>query len=135
MSRSSLAPLYFRRVGASEFGHRPIGTAAFKFVRWDAANREVILDRNDEYWRTAFPKVEHLVYAYRDGERALAGLIEGRLDLIRRLNPRKTTQFMRLGAGRIVKAWLPQLVLGALCSSSMQGCSAQTSGSKLAPSS
>jgi peptide/nickel transport system substrate-binding protein len=106
-------PLYFRQIGPSEFGRHPVGTGAFKFVRWDAANREVILDRNDEYWRTSFPKVEHLVYAYRDGERALEELIAGRLDLIRRLNPRKTTQFMRLGAGRIVKAWLPQLVIGA----------------------
>ncbi len=39
-------------------------------------------------------------------------MIDGKLDLIRRLNPRKTTAFMRSGAGRVVKAWLPQLVLG-----------------------
>jgi ABC-type transport system substrate-binding protein len=28
------------------------------------------------------------------------------------LNPRKTTQFMQTGTGKVVKAWLPQLVLG-----------------------
>jgi hypothetical protein len=47
-----------------------------------------------------------------DQERALEGLTDGRLDIIRRLNPRKTTRFMRLGVGKVVKAWLPQLVLG-----------------------
>ena len=106
------APLEFRRVGAREFGHHPVGTGAFKFVSWDAEKREVSLDRNDDYWRATYPKIEHLVYAYMDQEHALDGLINGRLDLIRRLNPRRTTTFMRLGVGKVVKAWLPQLVLG-----------------------
>jgi len=48
-----------------------------------------------------------------DQEHALDGLANGRLDIIRRLNPRRTTTFMRLGVGKVVKAWLPQLVLGA----------------------
>jgi peptide/nickel transport system substrate-binding protein len=108
-----MAPLEFRRVGASEFGHHPVGTGAFKFVSWDADKREVILDRNDDYWRASYPKIERLVYAYMDQERALESLTDGRLDIIRRLNPRKTTRFMRLGVGKVVKAWLPQLVLGA----------------------
>jgi len=107
-----VAPLEFRRVGASEFGHNPVGTGAFKFINWDADKREVILERNDDYWRVSYPKIERLVYAYMDQERALEGLTDGRLDIIRRLNPRKTTRFMRLGVGKVVKAWLPQLVLG-----------------------
>jgi ABC-type transport system substrate-binding protein len=48
-----------------------------------------------------------------DQEHALEGLTNGHLDIIRRLNPRRTTRFMRLGVGKVVKAWLPQLVLGA----------------------
>ena len=91
----------------------PVGTGAFKFVNWDTDKREVILERNDDYWRVFYPKIERLVYAYMDQERALEGLSDGRLDIIRRLNPRKTTRFMRLGVGKVVKAWLPQLVLGA----------------------
>jgi peptide/nickel transport system substrate-binding protein len=106
------APLEYRRVGAREFGRHPVGTGAFKFVSWDAQNREVILDRNQDYWRASYPKIERLVYAYMDQEHALDGLTNGRLDIIRRLNPRKTTQYMRLGVGKIVKAWLPQIVLG-----------------------
>jgi peptide/nickel transport system substrate-binding protein len=105
-------PLQFRRVGPREFGHNPVGTGAFKFVKWDSQKREITLDRNEDYWRVSYPRIEHLVYAYMDQDQALDDLINGRLDLIRRLNPRKTTQFMRLGVGKIVKAWLPQLVLG-----------------------
>jgi len=105
-------PLQFRRVGPREFGHNPVGTGAFKFIKWDAQRREVTLDRNEDYWRAPYPRIERLVYAYMDQDQALDDLINGRLDLIRRLNPRKTTQFMRLGVGKIVKAWLPQLVLG-----------------------
>lgn len=107
------APLEFRRLGAREFGLHPVGTGAFKFAGWDAEKREVRLDRNNDYWRGSYPKIEHVVYAYMAPERALEALVEGRLDLIRRLNPRRTTTFMRLGVGKVVKAWLPQLVLGA----------------------
>lgn len=108
-----VAPLEFRRVGAREFGHHPVGTGAFMFVSWDAGKREVVLDRNEDYWRVPYPKIERLVYTYMDEERALDRLINGRIDIIRRLNPRRTTTFMRLGVGKVVKAWLPQLVLGA----------------------
>lgn len=107
-----VAPLEFRRLGAREFGRHPAGTGAFKFAGWDPDKREVRLDRNENYWRESYPKIEHLVYAYMDQERALEALADGRLDLIRRLNPRRTTTFMRLGVGKVVKAWLPQLVLG-----------------------
>jgi peptide/nickel transport system substrate-binding protein len=107
------APLEFRRVGAREFGRHPVGTGAFKLVSWDSEKRVVTLDRNGDYWRTSYPKIERLVYAYMDQDAALKGLTEGRLDIIRRLNPRRTTLFMRLGVGKVVKAWLPQLVLGS----------------------
>ncbi len=107
-----LPPRYFRQVGQAEFGARPVGTGAFRFVRWDAARRAVHMEANPDYWREGYPKVEKLVYSYMESETALEHLIDGKLDLIRRLNPRKTTQFMRTGAGNVVKAWLPQLVLG-----------------------
>lgn len=105
-------PRYFRQVGPTKFSARPVGTGAFRFVRWDGERREVHLEANPRYWREGYPKVERLVYAYMDSEKALDLLITRKLDLIRRLNPRKTTRFMRSGMGKIVKAWLPQLVLG-----------------------
>ena len=105
-------PKYFQQVSEASFGRKPIGTGAFQFVRWDGSRREIVLEANPRYWRKGYPKVRSIVYAYMDGEQALDLLIQGKLDLIRRLNPRKTTYFMQTGSGKIVKAWLPQLVLG-----------------------
>jgi peptide/nickel transport system substrate-binding protein len=107
-----LPPRYFKEVGASGFGERPVGTGAFRFERWDAARREVHLAANRDYWREGYPRLDGLVYVYAQPDHALDMLIRGKLDLIRRLNPRRTTQFMATGVGRVEKAWLPQLVLG-----------------------
>lgn len=107
-----MPPQYFRQVGPTAFGAHPVGTGAFRFERWNQERREIHMAANPSYWRRGYPKVERLVYAYMDAEQALARLIDRELDLIRRLNPRKTTEFMRTGAGRVVKAWLPQVVLG-----------------------
>jgi peptide/nickel transport system substrate-binding protein len=106
-------PRYFRQVGPAKFGKNPIGTGAFQFVRCDGKRREIHLEANPHYWRKGYPKVKDLIYTYMDSEKALELLIDGKLDLIRRLNPRKTTQFMQTGTGKVVKAWLPYPVLGA----------------------
>jgi peptide/nickel transport system substrate-binding protein len=103
---------YFRQVGANRFGEKPVGTGAFRFVGLDTERKEIHLEANPDYWRKGYPKVKHLIYAYKDSKKALELLIKGELDLIRRLNPRKTTQFMQTGTGNVVKAWLPFLVLG-----------------------
>ncbi len=108
-----LPPDYLRRVGEAEFGRHPVGTGAFRFESWDPKRREVRLVANPTYWRAGYPRVERVVYAYMDPATALERLITGELDLIRRLNPRRTTRFMETGAGRIVKAWLPQIVVGS----------------------
>jgi len=105
-------PRYFRQVGPAEFGKKPVGTGAFQFVRWDGKRREIHLEANPHYWQKGYPKVERVIYTYLDPQKALDFLIQGKLDLIRRLNPRKTTEFMQTGRGKIVKAWLPQIVLG-----------------------
>lgn len=104
---------YFRQVGPAEFGEHPVGTGAFRFVRWEGKRREIHLEANPRYWRKGYPKVKRLTYSYMDSAKALDLLMKGKLDLIRRLNPRKTTQFMQMGTGSVVKAWLPQLVVGA----------------------
>jgi peptide/nickel transport system substrate-binding protein len=107
-----LPPKYFRQAGQARFGSEPVGTGAFRFVRWDKAQREVVLESNADYWRHGYPKVSRVIYRYMSSEQALDGLTKGKVDLLRRLNPRKTTQFMETGSGKIVKAWLPQFVLG-----------------------
>jgi peptide/nickel transport system substrate-binding protein len=107
-----LPPKYFRQVGATEFGMSPVGTGPFRFAHWNKRRREVLLVANRQYWRPGSPKVSRVVYTYLNAETALQGLTQGKVDLVRRLNPRKTTEFMETGRGKIVKAWLPQLVLG-----------------------
>lgn len=107
-----LPPKYFRQAGAAGFGAQPVGTGAFRFVRWDKLRREVVLESNTRYWQKGFPKVTGVVYRYMNAAQAFDGLSQGGIDLLRRLNPRKTTQFMESGKGNIVKTWLPQLVLG-----------------------
>jgi peptide/nickel transport system substrate-binding protein len=107
-----LPPRYLQQVGEVEFGRQPVGTGAFRFVSWDPRRKEVRLAAYPRYWRDGYPKLDEVVYAYMPPDTALDRLIAGELDLIRRLNPRRTTQFMQTGTGRIIKAWLPQIVLG-----------------------
>lgn len=105
-------PKYIRRMGPKRFGDRPIGTGPFRFVQWDPDRREVHMAANDNYWQDGYPKIDRLIYAYIDRRLALEQLIAGDLDVIRRMNPRRTTQFMRTDTGTIVKAWLPHLMFG-----------------------
>jgi peptide/nickel transport system substrate-binding protein len=107
-----LPPRYWQDVGPEAFGARPVGTGAYQFVRWDGALRQVHLRAHPGYWRPGYPRVPTVVYAYMDAQRAFDMLARGELDLIRRLNPRKTTAFMQTGAGKVVKAWLPHVVVG-----------------------
>lgn len=105
-------PKYIRRYGPKKFAAKPVGTGPFRFVQWDSELREIRMASNDKYWREGYPKIDSLIYAYTSKQAALDQLIGGELDLIRRMNPRRTTQFMRTDTGSIVKAWLPQLMFG-----------------------
>ena len=107
-----LPPRYFREVGPRRFGAEPVGTGAFRFVAWDRMRREIKLEANRSYWRAGYPQIDGVVYAYMGSAEALDRLIAGDLHLIRRLPPRKTRRFMETDSGYIVKAWLPQLVIG-----------------------
>ena len=106
-----LPPKYFRQSGASvrRAAHRH-WTVPLRPLGYDA--REVRAGSESRVLAERYPKVSRVVYRYVGSEQALEELIDGSIDLLRRLNPRKTTQFMETGRGKIVKAWLPQLVLG-----------------------
>ncbi|MDJ0896462.1 MAG: ABC transporter substrate-binding protein [Alphaproteobacteria bacterium] len=108
-----LPPDYIAEVGERGFAANPVGTGAFKFRRWDAETREVFLDANPDYWRRGYPKVDEVVYAYMTPDEAFERLGRGEIDLARRINPRRAKSFLETGTGRVVKAWLPQIVIGA----------------------
>ena len=40
---------YYASCSADEFARNPVGTGAYKFVKWDAA-QQVVLEANEEYW-------------------------------------------------------------------------------------
>ncbi len=107
-----MPPRHIRRVGLRRFGAAPVGTGPFRFDAWDGDRREVRLTANERYWREGHPRIDELTYVYADADTAFARLVEGELDLIQRMNPRKTTQFMRSGVGDVVKASLPYVIFG-----------------------
>lgn len=49
-SRGSIVPkAYIEKVGAEEFGRKPIGTGAFKFDSWTAGDN-ITMVKNEDYW-------------------------------------------------------------------------------------
>jgi len=60
---STLLDVYIGPAGVTteRLGEAPIGTGPFKFVRWDR-NRQVVLDRNPDYWRPGLPCLDRLTF-------------------------------------------------------------------------
>ncbi len=60
---SSLVDVYMGPAGVTTeaLGERPVGTGPFKFVRWDR-NRQVVLERNPNYWRQGLPCLDRLTF-------------------------------------------------------------------------
>ena len=70
----------------TEFGKRPVGTGAFKFVEWKP-NQEVILEANPDYWGVK-PKVKRVVVRnIKDNSQRLAALKAGEIHAMEGLNP------------------------------------------------
>lgn len=60
---------------------KPLGTGAFKFVRYDESQEVVDLEAHDTYWEGA-PNIKHLrVKVLRDANTQQAELVAGRVDL------------------------------------------------------
>src|SRR2546429_363502 len=70
----------------TEFGKRPVGTGAFKFVEWKP-NQEVILESNPDYWGGK-PKVKRVVVRnIKDNSQRLGALKAGEIHAMEGLNP------------------------------------------------
>jgi peptide/nickel transport system substrate-binding protein len=76
-----LPPSYVKKVGAEEFGRKPVGTGPFKLREWEKDVR-VVLDANDAYWKGK-PKVRTLAFKPipEDASR-IAALQRGEVDII-----------------------------------------------------
>jgi peptide/nickel transport system substrate-binding protein len=62
-------------------GQKPLGTGAFKFVRYDESQQVVDMEANNDYWEGA-PNIKHLrVKVILDANTQQAELVSGRVDL------------------------------------------------------
>jgi len=55
-----ISPAAIKRGGAY-IARNPVGTGPFKFVNW-APGREIVVERNSDFWQTAEPRVDRIVF-------------------------------------------------------------------------
>ncbi len=72
----------FFDIGPDKFLRNPVGTGPFEFVRW-VSGSEVVLKRNEKYWRKGLPYLDRLVHKIIPDDFVRQNmLINGDLDLI-----------------------------------------------------
>jgi peptide/nickel transport system substrate-binding protein len=65
----------------ADFGRKPVGTGAFKFVEWVPGQR-IVLDRNTEYFRKGIPYLDKLTFEFgQDPTIAVLRLRRGEVDV------------------------------------------------------
>lgn len=105
-------PGYVKAKGQDALHQAPIGTGAFRFVRW-IKGREISLEKNPDYWMAGHPKVDALVFRYLPLEQQLAALRAGEVDIVTELPGTQTTEIMRAGI-RVIKQPSLYAVTGSL---------------------
>ena len=80
-------PDYYTEVGLTGFGQAPIGTGPFMLTEWVQGDR-IVLDRNPNYWREGFPKLDRLIFRPITESSTRASAIQtGEVDIVSRLSP------------------------------------------------
>ena len=76
----------YERMGAAEFGRRPIGSGAFRLKEWNKDDR-IVLTANPDYWGGA-PRIPTIVFRPVPAEASRASaLLSGELDVVPALPP------------------------------------------------
>jgi oligopeptide transport system substrate-binding protein len=66
----------------AEFGKRPVGTGAFKFIEW-LPGRRIVLERNTDYFRKGLPYLDKLTFEFgQDPTIAVLRLHRGEVDIV-----------------------------------------------------
>jgi len=97
-----LPPRYIAEHGQAYFSSHPVGTGAFRFIRWDAGRR-IVLGANEDYWSGGTPKFKELVFIFLPIEKQVEGLLGGDVDIVTELPGTATLKVMRNGSTRIIK--------------------------------
>jgi ABC-type transport system substrate-binding protein len=85
----------------ADFGRRPVGTGAFRFVDWRTGSREIRLERNDGWWGGK-PALQEVVFQVAPDATARSLRLEaGDADLIDNLAP-ETIERLEGAAGVVV---------------------------------
>ncbi len=75
-----------------EFGRNPAGTGAFRFARWES-NRQVALQRNDDYWDGAPPLRGVVFRPITDANARVSEMLSGGIDLMVEVPPDNVATF------------------------------------------
>lgn len=97
-----IPPEYIERVGHEGFHRHPVGTGPFRFVAW-YPKREIVLDRNPDYWREGFPKVDKVVYVILPPEKWIPALKTGEANVVPFLDGRHMREVVTNKDLRVMK--------------------------------
>ena len=80
-------PKYYAEVGLEGFGQEPIGTGPFMLTEWVQGDR-IVLDRNPNYWRKGYPKLDRIIFRpITESSTRAAAIQTGEVDIVSRLSP------------------------------------------------
>ncbi len=93
---------YIAAHGADYVGTHPVGTGAFRFVKWEAG-KKIVLEANENYWASGYPKFQELVFYFLAVDKQVSGLLNGDVDIVTELPGTATLNVVNSGIARVVK--------------------------------
>ncbi len=84
---AQMPPAYYDEVGLTGFSQAPVGTGPFMLTEWVQGDR-IILDKNPNYWREGFPKLDRITFRpITESSTRVAAIQTGEVDIVNRLSP------------------------------------------------
>jgi len=96
-----LPPRYVREHGDAHLSTHPVGTGAFRFVRWE--REAIVLEANPDYWLKGAPASEGLVFKFIPVEKQVEALLKGEVDVVTDVPGTETLRVMRSTTAAVIK--------------------------------
>ena len=106
-------PRYMEENGDGALEGFPVGTGPFRFGSRQLG-RSLTMIRNETYWNPGYPKVDGLVFKFIPTGEQLRALLSGEIDIATELAGTQTTEAMRSGRLKVIKAPSFYTVTGSL---------------------